>query len=419
LLVMAAPTTKRSCLYCDKPTKKGNKGEHIVPEAIGGGLTLNDVSDRAVCPQCNSGFLSLIDRELCSRSYLSIVASQKIDAHVWQTWDIDQAANNLLVEARPSWAADGTLSGVVCYPQIIFERPDRSEVRADSEEFFRFGLEHYGRVLFKAARRCFERYCAGERGTLHFERVQSGVIYEGCRLAPRVFSRHSIQEIAQNINQQSFILRFADAEDKRFALYCLSKLDDGRQLKGWSHKPGSHTPTVCCFFDGGQVLRALMKIGLNLIAAYCLGTPVDSKTFSHAIRLIRGELPVRQEEMEANGFVHADDVAQISGAENEHSFRLVHSGGAWHVFSSFFGGSVGTYVRLPGPNHEKWSCADVVAPIKSKDWRVSTSLILPAMKRHVEWRNSSRVTPSLKMQKSECILRREPVFHSTPRRLHS
>jgi hypothetical protein len=409
LLPMTAPTTRRSCLYCSAPTKKGKKGEHIVQEAIGGDLTLADVSDRVVCSKCNSGFLSLIDRELCSRSHLSIVASQKLNAHVWQTWDIDHAANNLLVEARPSWAADGTLTGVVCYPQIIFDRPDRTEVRADSEDFLRFGVEDFGRVLFKAARRCFERYCAGEKGTLHFERVQSGVIYEGCRLAPRLFSRHSIQEIAQDINEQSFILRFVTEEDKRFALRCLSKLDDGRQLRGWLHKPGSHTPTVCCFFDAGDTLRALMKIGLNLIAAYCPNTPVNHKTFVHAIRMIKGIVPIRRQDLEANGFVHASDVREINGGANEHSFRLIHLGKVWHVYSSFFGGSIGAYVRVPGPSNETWNRADIVAPIQSKDWRIATSPIIAVLKPHVEWRNSAKVTPSLKMQKSVSMTRVETV----------
>src|SRR5262249_27181994 len=156
----------------------------------------------------------------------SIVASQKLASRLWQTWDIDEAADNLLVEARPWWADDGVLRGVVCYPQITFERPGRSVLRADTEEFYRFGQEHVGPVLFKAVRSCFQKYAAGVKGVLHFEMVRSGVIYDGCRLAPRVYSRASIAEIARDINDQSFILRFTNEDDKRFALHCLSKLED-------------------------------------------------------------------------------------------------------------------------------------------------------------------------------------------------
>src|SRR5262245_9241439 len=75
---MISPQTKRPCLYCGEPTGRGRKGEHIVPEAIGGALTLNDVSTRAVCPKCNSGVLAQLDRELCSRSFLSAIASKSM-----------------------------------------------------------------------------------------------------------------------------------------------------------------------------------------------------------------------------------------------------------------------------------------------------------------------------------------------------
>src|SRR5579885_472784 len=110
------------CLYCGQPTKRGKRGEHIVPEAAGGVLTLNDVSNRRVCPKCNSGILSQLDKELCSRSFLSVIASREIGAHLWQAWDVDHQSNNLLVEAKPAWAAEESLTSLVCYPQIVFER---------------------------------------------------------------------------------------------------------------------------------------------------------------------------------------------------------------------------------------------------------------------------------------------------------
>src|SRR5262245_33840679 len=210
---MGASTPKRSCLYCGAPTKKGRKGEHIVPAAIGGALTLNDVSDRVVCPKCNSGVLSHLDKELCSRSYLSVVASQQIDAHLWQAWDVDHSSEHLLVEARPSWADDEVMNHLVCYPQLTFERTG-PDVRGAAEEVLRFGREDFVKVLFKAVRQCFVRYCANEKGALHFERVQSGAINHGYRFPPRIFTPHSITKVARNINKQSFVLRFANEDDK-------------------------------------------------------------------------------------------------------------------------------------------------------------------------------------------------------------
>jgi hypothetical protein len=365
---MVTPDAKRRCLYCGKPTKRGRKGEHIVPEAIGGALTLNDISDRVVCPGCNSGVLSLLDRELCSRSFLSAVASQQIDAHLWQAWDVDHEAGNLLVEARPVWSADEALDGLACYPQITFERTG-PEVRGTPQEFRQIGQEDFTKVLVSAVRRCFGRYRSGEKGAIHFERVRSGVIHDGYRLAPRICAPHPITEIAANIRKQSFVLRFGSEEDKLFALQSMPNLGDGRQFNRWGVKPGSHYTTISFFFDIGDTVRALMKMGLNLVAAFCPNTPVDRESFGQGVRIILGEAgSIPRAVFLSNGFVRPEDVEAIKADGKAHSFRLVHIDQTWHIYSSFFGGRIGSYVRVPGPNREPWRCADIVAPLGSKDW---------------------------------------------------
>lgn len=321
---MVTPKAKRLCMYCGEPTKKGRKGEHIVPEAIGGTLTLNDVSKRVVCPKCNCGVLSQLDKELCSRSFLSVIASQEIDANVWQAWDVDHESNNLLVEARPCWAADKTLYSLVCYPQITFERTG-PDVRGDYKEVTGFGREEFAKVLFRAIQECFGRYRSGEKGALNFERVRSGVIHEGYRLPPRIYTPHSIAEIAGNIRKQSFILRFESEEDKHFVLESLPNLANGRHLNKWTHKPVSHYPMICLFFDMGATMRALMKLGLNLIAACCPNTPVDHQSFANAVGVIRDEAgQIPPQVLLLNGFVHAEDIQAIKATGNAHSFRLVH-----------------------------------------------------------------------------------------------
>ena len=390
------------CLYCGKATTRGRKGEHVVPETIGGALTLNDVPDRPVCTRCNSGVLSELDRELCSRSYLSVVASREIGAHLWQAWDVDHKSNNLLLEARPSWAADDHLSSLVCFPQIIFERSGR-EFRGDSEEFEKFGEEEATKVLFQGARQCFQRYRAGEKRALHFERIRCGAVHDGYRLPARLFTRHSIFEIARNVRKQSFILRFVSDDDKRRALQSLANLTEGVSASRWEHTIGSRLPTLGVYFDIGSTLRGLMKMGLNLIAAHCPHTPVDHRSFSSVIRIIRDEagqipLPV----MLQNGFVHAGDIQSIKAEGNAHSFRLVHLGGVWHVYFSFFGGRVGAYVRVPGPNLEAWRCADIVAPLRSKCWTVTKTSIVPSMRTpRVNWNDGTVVMPSVKLYNSK------------------
>ncbi len=412
---MVSLKVKRLCLYCGEPTKRGRKGEHILPEAIGGVRTLNDVPNRAVCPRCNSGLLSRLDKELCSRSYLSVIASREIGAHLWQTWEVDHQANNLLVEARPEWAADKSLNSLVCYPQITFERSGPA-LRGDWEEFRRFGPDA-SKVLFRAVRHCFGRYRDGEKGAFHFERVRSGATCDGYRLAPRIYTPHPIDHIAANIRTQSFVFRFATEEDKHFVLQALPNLSDGSRLTKCEYKPGSHTPRMGLFFDIGDTMRALMKLGLNLIAAHCPQTPVNHQSFKNVIRIIRneaGQIPLSL--MLSNGFVHAEDVQAIKAPGNGHSFRLFHADGKWHVYSCFFGGQVGSYVQVPGPNHEEWRSADIVAPLGSKDWKVSTSHILPFMKPRVEWNDGSIVMPSFKLQNSVSSVHVERVKKKLSRR---
>jgi hypothetical protein len=384
-------------MYCGEETKRGRRGEHIVPEAIGGGLTLLDVSDNVVCPSCNNGFLSQLDRELCSRSLLSAVASQQIDRQLWQVWDVDHHSDNQLVEARPSWASDGSLNSLHCFPQITFERSGQ-HVRGDSDESRRFGNDAFAQVLFKAVRHCFDRYRHHEKGALHFERVEQGVILDGHRLSPRVFTRHSIEEIARKVQRQSFILRFCTEEDRRFALNSLFNLKDGRDIKGWVNKPGSRQPSVCYSFDIGMTLRAMIKIGLNLVAAFCRTTVVNRETFSAAMRIIRGEMQVNRPVIAGNGFAFVEDIRDISAEGNDHAFRLTHMNSAWHVFASYFGGKIGSYVGFPGPNQEEWRSAQIVAPLKSKNWTIQTSPLLTAKHVRIGWRGSSDITPTMKLR---------------------
>jgi hypothetical protein len=190
----------------------------------------------------------------------------------------------------------------------------------------------------------------------------------------------------------------------------MDRLGDGRKLRRGSIKPSSHTPTVCCYYDIGDTLRALMKIGLNLIAALCPNTPVDHESFALPVRVIRGPVQILPPALVAGGFVHSEDVEAIKGNANEHTFRLMYVDGTWHVFSCFFGGDIGAYVQVPGPNREEWNCADIVAPINSKDWRHSTRRTLPMMNKvRIEWRDVSKVIPCFKTQYSAALMRVEKV----------
>ncbi len=388
---------RQRCLYCGRQTPKGRKGEHILPAAIGGALTLNAVKRNRVCQPCNNTALSRIDEELCARSFLSAIASRVLDKPLWQAWDVDEPGRHQLVEANAIWRPDGSLSALKTYPQVTFEL-DGPEVRGDAPDFREFGLEHSSKSLIQAVRNCYARHRNGKKA-IHFQRVRSDIVPETCRLSPRVFTRNTIRDVARNVRDESFILRYATQRDKLFALQSLHDLSR-LQLRSWSNLPGSREPPIAFFFDAGDTMRALMKIGLNLLAAFCDDTPVTFDSFRDAIRVIRDEHgPVHPRVLRANGFIAANDIHNATGNESEHSFQIYHQGGVWFVHASFFGGLCGSLVRVPGPNREKWQCLNIIAPIHSTEWIVEKSPIFPAVKLPiVRWADGGNVVPSLQLE---------------------
>ena len=403
---MTAP--KRLCIYCDEPTRKGGKGEHIIPEAIGGGRTLNHGSGRVVCITCNNEDLGNIDKEFSSKSYLSIVSSQEINSFLSMSWNIDHSADDLLIEAKPVWI-DGLLADMICYPQITFEKTG-VHIRGDAKEMQAFGNDGYYRVLTLAAKAALHRHKKGntKKRAIHFEKIESFMEEGNVRLAPRLFTREPIADVAENINNTSFILRYVKEHDRNFAMKNLDGLNQDQQFPSRKFRPGSLLPRVSCSFNVDMTIRGLMKMGVNLIAAYCPNTPVNPKNFEAPIDLILGKCQSTMLLIKSNGFVAAEGVQSIT-PNKAHSFRLVNLDGVWHVWSSFFGGRMGAYVCFPGPNKESWNSLDVVAPLKTKDWQTKTSTLFLGLTAKVEWNDTGNLCPSMKIQGTKSAFRAELV----------
>jgi hypothetical protein len=385
---------KVSCIYCGKPVGKVKDGEHVIPKALGGALTIKNV-----CLQCNNSF-SDIDRELCCRSPLSLVASQVIDdANIWQSWDLDISSNNLLLEARPVW--DRTklaYKHFLQYPQIIFE-PNGPQICGDLNELHEFGFEDFQRVITKTMLKCFQRYKNREKGFIHFEHIEPNKnISHIYRYPPRIFWRHSIYDIAKRLrehNYSSFILRSLSNSDRRYALNAMNNWNYTSCFSKTEIRKGSSVPPIRFYHDPGKVVRALAKIALNIMAAHWPNIPVNHRSFRNVIKIIFDDNLVNDNMLQANGFIYPSDIETIKCSEGGHSFRLMHSDGWWKVFSSFFGGKVGTFISFPGPNNEKWCCANVVAPLFSKEWKVKTSFLIQPLPCHVDWTNILKRIPSL------------------------
>jgi len=111
---------------------------------------------------------------------------------------VNHAAENLLLESKPRWKGI-ELVQLTTYPQIVFEKTGPA-LYGDIHEMNQIGHEDFGKVLGKAVKRAYLRFCQGEKRAIFFELMDSVIIGTSHRLAPRIFTRHTIQEIGREID---------------------------------------------------------------------------------------------------------------------------------------------------------------------------------------------------------------------------
>lgn len=325
-----------------------------------------------------------------------MVASQELDSHLYQVWDVDHDAKNLLLEARPDWSH----GNFPLYPQIVFEH-NGLQIRGDYDEILEFGLEGFSQLLTKSAVRAFRHFKYGEKGWLNVERVdQRMVIAEGYRYPPRVFTRHSLGELVDRLRRKkgaSFDLRYLSSEQCRHALNELDNWSPTSKFRRFEVALGSYRPPVRHFYDVVKVLRALAKIALNVLSVYCPNTPLSNDGFQHVVKAVTEEGGVAPKVLRTSGFVWASDIKTIA-VPDCHSMRLRHIDGEWQIATSYFGGRIGTLVRFAGPNHESWSCADIEVPLHSLDWKADMKEVLLPLNMHVEWKDISKIIPSIEIE---------------------
>jgi hypothetical protein len=279
------------------------------------------------------------------------------------------------------------------------------------------GPEHFQKVLVKAILTAFRHHRPKVDTWLHLERIEAvEMIERGYRLPPRAFVRHSIAELADRLvrrKKASFILRFQTDGDRRFALNTLANWNPTGRFRRFGIGISSGLSTLACHYDVGKALRGLAKIAINLLSWCCEQTAINRNGFGAVIGVIMDPAAPTPKLVRKNGFVFASDIQSI-GVDGAHSFRLLHVDRHWHIHSSFFGGKVGSFVRFPGPNHESWCCADIVAPIRSRDWTVHYSRLLQPLIVRVEWQNPSDIIPSLEIFNVQSDLRVRRVGPQRP-----
>ena len=368
------------------------KGEHVIPDAIGGVRTFKEV-----CARCNSGVLSSLDRELCSASPVAIIAGEVLGNGIGQTWDVDHHDGNVLLEAAPSWIE----RSMIVWPQIIVTNSG-PEIRGDYEEMQQVGQEAFHRILVHHMRRAYYRWRTTRKG-LFFRQLQSANdMLKTYRYPPRIFAERRVLDFTDDM---TFVIGYEDNNDKRRALHTIDQWDSGKSFKRFEVQLGSHLPAVRRYWDLVKIVRALTKMGINLLHDTCDHTIVNRETFSKAIAFVLGEFEVQPSNamFRQSGFIRPADLDGLHRDDGGHFFRLVHDGGCWRLWSSLFGGRVCSTVRFPGPSYETWTTADIGTPLVSSDrdvsgeWRVSHYASLLPIRTHVEWTDPKRVIPSVEM----------------------
>jgi hypothetical protein len=342
------------CIYCGGGVRRQKKGEHIIPNALGGELTLD--RDRRVCGNCNNIF-SVIDNELASKSPLQDFAWQVLSKNSPVVWDYDPV-DNLVLKARilPSYQSPAL------WPQLVFY--DRGwQFRADIAE-----LERIGADKCLAA---FYHHAKNARKTLHLSKRKRRWIWELIKTPPkigrypaRLFTPHALGEFN---HKMSFICRYTKAEEQD---YFLSRFDNWRKPQNSvkvEKRLGVNNPPFVRSWVPRKVIKALAKIGINLLAYYCKRTEVNLDTFTDTVEFVLHDREPAHGTING-GFVIFEDAAFLHCPEDCHAVELSGTGALWQVSYAFFGGVINATVSFPGPNFESWGRLVVTAPLNSRDW---------------------------------------------------
>lgn len=326
-----------------------------------------------MCPKCNNGVLSDLDKELCSKSPLAFLVLQHIGTPFQYIWDVDQGEKYLL-ETNPT----RDLQGARLWPQAVFHRGE-PRFHADGEEMGRVGPNRMLTAFHEHLRVAWWAMQHGlERKVWIWERIHN----PPSLYPPRVFVRRAFQDFSP---QMHFICRYANAADRNLVL---------RQVSRWRLRTknsksgvvlGSKYPAIRYSFDAFFVLRALVKIGLNILVWQSSGS-FDPPRFVQAIEFVARGTSYTSPIWETGGFTLPSQVSAIRCPQRAHKFRLLFDRGWYYLVCVFFGGHMGATVKFPGPSPSDWRTLDVTAAMGSESMEAQpSSLLLPAWESSCPW----------------------------------
>lgn len=351
-------TKKKQCIYCGQDVHGVRKGEHVVPQALGTTVVIP-----RVCKKCNNNELSQLDKELTSASPLHIAARKELDIIGDNVWDYN-AQLNLAIEGRLA----NDLSVVVQWPQVVLD---------EGQSIFCYDIQEVEKVGLQVCYEAFHSQLLKAVETVHrndrrpkFRWSSIPNLPRRGRFPPRVFTRHRCDDLHGDI---SFECRYHGNIDQNNVLSRLEKLHiDINNTKEFSMK-GVIDPEAATSYRPRWILRALVKIGINLLA-YVMKDDFQRDAFSDATQFVLRDIGGSPSIIEC-GFLNKEITKSLGCPHNAHKFILQHDRN-WALDCSFFGGIIGATVSFPGQNWGNIRRIEIVAPLGSSDWEVCKSQIL-------------------------------------------
>lgn len=299
----------------------------------------------------------------------------------------------LLLEASPNQA----LTSMILWPQVVFTL-NGPVIRGDLEELQVIGADPFQKVFVRQLLGSF-RSLKSKRPRLIFEQIKRPPV--GYTYPPRAFASRRVDQFDSKMH---FQLRYLTSADKRRALNELDRWGASESFDQKYSVLGSPLPVFKLHYEAVALLRALVKIGINLLSHICEKTEVNHRTFGNAVQFVMGAADLSVKRLHEFGFTYAADVSALRCPSDAHQFRLIYDArrGMWALYCAFFSGKLGAFICFPGTSREDWSTVDVIVPLGSPKWQIDKTVILQPLKFRVEWKDLTKVIPALRCMNLRC-----------------
>lgn len=265
------------------------------------------------------------------------------------------------------------------WPQLVLKE-NQLALCGDWPEMEQFGHRRFVWVFARFLKRARHSLINRPKRPLWIWEPQS-ILPEKGHYPPRVFVRKRISEIS---NKTHFICRYERGFPQQKILFLIDKWS-GQETQRYVRTLGERETEASFSFQPRRVERALVKIGINLLAYLCKKTPITESTFPAAVRFVRhdrgGGPP-----SDLTGFAPAQITRKVLECRpKHHTFRLTYHTGAWVLECAFYEGKLGAVTAFPGPNKEPWLRADILVPIGASKWVIKRSNLVMSNRIEGTW----------------------------------